>query len=175
MGRAARPEAVGAGQKVLLVNGFQQHHDGALRHLVLEGWNAERPEFILSARFRDVDPTDRRGVVAAGFDAAEKINQVGLQVRLVFGRRHPVDAGGAILAGQPVGFPHPVQIDDMMQRMQRRSRLQPRQFGYPLPFRGQFHRAPCPFLFPVNGSQCVAPPFPRSGPGEPGSPISSVR
>jgi hypothetical protein len=32
-------------------------------------------------------------------------------------------------------------------------------------------QGPCPFLCPANGSLLAAPPFPLSGPSEPGSPI----
>jgi hypothetical protein len=38
-------------------------------------------------------------VVAAGLDAFEKVQQVGLQVRLIILRRDAVDAGRAVLAG----------------------------------------------------------------------------
>src|SRR5262245_32968293 len=41
MSRATWPEAVGAGEKILLVNEFQHHDDRPLRHLVLERRNAE--------------------------------------------------------------------------------------------------------------------------------------
>ena len=48
--RAARAEAIRAGQEVLFVDRLQHHRDGALRHLVLEGWNAEHPVFGMYAR-----------------------------------------------------------------------------------------------------------------------------
>src|SRR5215470_10333019 len=40
MSRATRPETVGAGKKILLVDGLQHHDDRPLRHLILEGWKA---------------------------------------------------------------------------------------------------------------------------------------
>src|SRR5208282_2811916 len=53
------------------------------------------------------------------------------------GLRWVVDAGCSILARQPVGLSHPFQVDDMVKRGQSCPRLRPRQFGYPLSFRGQ--------------------------------------
>lgn len=43
MSRAARSKAIGAGQEILLIDGFQRHRHSALRSLVFEGWNAEHP------------------------------------------------------------------------------------------------------------------------------------
>ena len=63
----------------------------------LEGWNAEHP--LRAIRFRNVRPADRRRAIAAGFDAFEKVQQVGLQVRFIILRRDAVDARSAILAG----------------------------------------------------------------------------
>ena len=140
--RAARAEAVGTGQEVLFVDRLQHHRHGALRHLVLEGWNAEHP--LRAIRFRDVRPADRRRAIATGLDAFEKVQQVGLQVRLIILRRDAVDAGSAVLAGQPKGLPHPIQIDDVVERAQRRSPFRLRQIGYPLSVRGQVCRVQSP-------------------------------
>src|SRR5208337_5458326 len=100
--RAARAEAIRAGQKVLFVDRLQHHRHGALRHLVLEGRNAEHP--LRAVRFGNVRPADRWRVVAAGLDAFEEIQQIGLQVPLKVFRRRAVDAGSAVLAGQPKGL-----------------------------------------------------------------------
>src|SRR5260370_10316831 len=40
--RPSWPEAVSTGQKVLLIDFFQHHCHGALRHLVFEGWHPRR-------------------------------------------------------------------------------------------------------------------------------------
>ena len=88
-------------------------------------------------RLRNVDPAHRRSDIAAGLDALQEVQQIGLQVRLVVRRRHTVDAGRSILARQPIRLLHPFQVDDMVQRGQRCPRLRPRQIGYPLSFRGQ--------------------------------------
>ena len=117
MRRATRPEAIGAGQKVLLVDRLQHHDDRPLRHFVFKGRDAERP--LRAVRLRDVHPAHRRRVITTGFDALQEIQQVGLQVPLVFRRRHAVDAGRPILARQPVGLLHPLQVDDVVQREQR--------------------------------------------------------
>src|SRR5271165_7210911 len=106
--------------------------------------NAEHP--LRAVRFWDVRPADRRRAIATGLDAFEKVQQVGLQVRLIVLRRDAVDAGSAVLAGQPVGLPHPIQIDDVVERAQRRSPFRLRQIGYPLSVRGQVCRVQSPLL-----------------------------
>jgi hypothetical protein len=142
MGRATWSEAIGAGQIVLLIDGFQHHRHGSLSDLVLEGRDAERP--LRTVRLQNVGPADRRCLIPARLDAIEEVTKIGLQVRLIDRRRDTVDAGSPILAGQPVGLLHPVQIDDMVQRVQRLSVPSPRQFGYPLSFGGQVRRVQCP-------------------------------
>src|SRR4051812_16887392 len=57
---------------------------------------------------------------------------------------YPIDARSTVLAGQPIGLLHPVQIDDVVQRAESYPRFRPRQFGYPLPVRGQVCRAQSP-------------------------------
>jgi hypothetical protein len=142
MGRATWSEAIGAGQKVLLIDGFQHHRHRSLSDLVLEGRDAERP--LRTIRLWNVGPTDRRCLIPARLEAIEEVTKIGLQVRLIDRRRNTVDAGGPILAGEPVGLLHPVHIDDMVQRVQRLSAPSPRQFGYPLSFGGQVRRVQCP-------------------------------
>jgi hypothetical protein len=113
-------------------------------------------------------------VIAARLDAFQQVQQVGLEVRFVVCRRDAVDAGRAILAGEPVGLQHPVHVDDVVERVERRAPFRSRQFGYPLSFRGQVCEVQGPLLFHSNGSLLVTPPFPLPGPGEPGSPMSAV-
>jgi hypothetical protein len=105
-------------------------------------------------------------VVAAGFDAVQKVQQIGLQDRLIVGRRHSVDPGRRILGGQPIGLLHPVQIDDVVQREQHS--LVSRQFGYPLPFRGQVRRVQGPLLcFPSMALSTRRPPSLHRVPASP--------
>src|SRR5271166_3932664 len=130
----------------LLIDRLQRHDDRSLCHLVLERRDAEWP--LRAVRLWNVDPTHRRGGVAAGLDALQERQKIGLQVRLVLRRCHPVDARCSILARQPVRLPHPFQVDDMVKRGQSCPRLRPRQFGYPLSFRGQ-----------VRGAQGLLPCF----------------
>src|SRR5208337_179158 len=138
-----------ARQKLLLIDRLQHHDDCSLRHLILERRNAEWP--LRAVRLRNVDPTHRRGDVAAGLDALQERQKVGLQVRLVLRRPHTVDARCSILARQPVRLSRPFQVDDMMKRGQSCPRLRPRQLGYPLSFRGQ-----------VRGAQGLLPCFPAT-------------
>ena len=75
--------------------------------------------------------------VATRLDAIQEVQEIGFQVFLIVGRRHTVDARSTFLAGEPVGFFHPFQIDDVVQRRQRHSSFRSCQFSYPLSFRGQ--------------------------------------
>src|SRR5688572_20614892 len=107
MGRAAWSEAIRAGEEILFVYCFQYH--GTLCHFVFECRDTQRP--LRAIRSRNIGPAHRRGVVTARLDALQEAREIGLQVRLVVGRSHPIDARGTVLAGQPVGLLHPVQID----------------------------------------------------------------
>ena len=88
--------------------------------------------------------THRRRFVAARLDAIQEVQEIGLQVCRIVGRRHTVDARSTILAGEPVGLLHPFQIDDVVQRGQRHSSFRSCQFSYPLSFRGQVCEAQGP-------------------------------
>src|SRR6516225_10242517 len=80
---AARPEAKRAVQKLLLVDGLQQHEDGALRHLVLEARYAKRPLPAIALGY--VVATYRRGEIAPRFEPLDQFQKVLLQVgRILF-------------------------------------------------------------------------------------------
>jgi hypothetical protein len=119
----------------LLIHRLQHHDDCPLRQLVLEGRNTERPTRAI--RLRDVCPAHWRCCVATRLDAIQEIQEIGFQVCRIVGRRHTVNARSTILAGEPVGFFHPFQVDDAVQRSQRHSSVRSCQFSYPLSFRGQ--------------------------------------
>ena len=77
------------------------------------------------------------------------------KVRFVFRSYDSIDAGRTTLAGQPISLPHPFQIDDVTQRVQRHTRSFPRQFRYLLPFRVQVCRVQCPLpCFPSTVLFC---------------------
>src|SRR6516162_855873 len=160
MSRASPPEAVRAGKKVLLIDGLQHHDDRPLRHLVLKGWKAEGPKRSGSIALGDVYPSDRRRLITARLDALQEVRKIGLQVLRILGRRHTIDAGSTLLAGEPVGFPHPFQIEDVVQRGQCHPAFGSRQFSYPLSFRGQVCETqsslPC---FPSTVLSSRRPPF----------------
>jgi hypothetical protein len=67
---------------------------------------------------------------ATQLDAVQKVQEIGFEVSRIVVRRHTVDARNTILAGQPVGFFHPLQVDNMLQRSQRRSSIRSCQFSY---------------------------------------------
>src|SRR6516162_6121284 len=166
MSRATRPEPVGARKKVVLVYGFQYHDNRPLTHLIFEGWNAKGPKRSRSIRLRNVHSPNGWSLIAARLDALQEVHKIGFQVLRVLCRYHPVDARGTVLAGEPVGFPHPLQVDDVVQRGQSHPAFRSCQFSYPLPFRVQVCKAQSPLLCPVSGSLHATPPFPRLGPGE---------
>src|ERR1700732_5159492 len=135
MSRATRPEAERTGKEVLLIYRLQHHDDCPLRQLIFEGRNAERPTRAI--RLRNICPTHWRRSVATRLDAIQEVQEIDFQVCRIVGRRHTVDAGSTILAGEPVSLFHPFQIDDVVQRRQRHSSFRSCQFSYPLSFRGQ--------------------------------------
>jgi len=98
-------------------------------------WDAERPTRAI--RLRNIGPAHRRRLVTTRLDAIQEVQEIGFQVCRIVVRRHTVDARSTILAGEPVGFLHPFQIDDVVQRRQRHSSFRSCQFSYPLSFRGQ--------------------------------------
>ena len=71
MRRPARPEAVRAVQKVLLVDRFQHHHHRPLKHLVLEGRDPDRAR-LAPVALRNVHPPHRRRPVRPGLEAVEQ-------------------------------------------------------------------------------------------------------
>src|SRR4029453_2460865 len=77
--RATRPETVGAGKKVLLVNKLQHHDNRPLTYLVLEGWKAKGPKRSSSITLGDVHPPDRRRLIAAGLNASQEVQKIGLE------------------------------------------------------------------------------------------------
>src|SRR5262245_38760139 len=85
-----------------------------------------------------------RRLIAARLDALQEVRKIGLQVLRILCRCHTIDAGSTILAGEPVGFPHPFQVEDVVQRGQCHPAFGSRQFSYPLPFRGQVCKAQGP-------------------------------
>ena len=120
----ARPE--------LALSAERKHSKGHGRVLELV---AERPR--RSIRFWNICPPHWRRFVAARLDAIQEVQEIGFQVFRIVDRRHTVDARSTILACEPVGFFHPFQVDDVVQRRQRHSSFRSCQFTYPLSFRGQ--------------------------------------
>src|SRR5215471_9460742 len=169
MSRATRPEAVRAGKKVLLIDGLQYHDDRPLRHLVLEGWKAEWPKRSGSIALGDVDPPDRWRLVAARLDALQEVRKIGLQALRILGRCHTIDTGSTILAGKPVGLPHPFQVEDVVQCGQSHPAFGSCKISYPLPFRGQVCKAQGPL--PCCPSAVLSSRRPPSLDWVPASPV----
>src|SRR6516164_1905588 len=97
--------------------------------------NANCMRCIMRVRLGDVGSAYRWRLIVPGFDALQEVPKVCLEVRLIVPGRDTIDTCCSILAGPYVGFSHPFEVDDMVQREQHRSQLPPRQFDYPIPFR----------------------------------------
>jgi hypothetical protein len=82
---------------------------------------------------RSSGSTSSRRRIATRLDALQKIQKVDLQVRFVVRRRDAVDARSTVLAGQSVSLLHPVQVDDTVEREQRRPRRPQRHSGEVIP------------------------------------------
>ncbi len=77
----------------------------------------------------------RRRKVAARLHPAQEVVKIRLQVLLVVGSTHAVDARRPILARSAIRFAHPLAVDEVVQGREHPFRMLPRLFGYPLLFR----------------------------------------
>ena len=84
--------------------------------------------------------------VTAGFDALQKAqgDWPPGSLRMASAAVTPSMPDCTVLAGQPIGLQHPIQVDNVVERAQRRPRFRPRQVGYPLSVRGQVCGVQCP-------------------------------
>jgi len=80
------------------------------------------------------------------------------QVHVIICRRNAVDAGSTVLAGQPIGLFHPVQIDDVVERVQRRPRFVLAKLAICCRFVDRFVGPEPPPMCQANGSLLVTPP-----------------
>src|SRR5262249_7750939 len=113
MRAAPRSKAIGAVQKVLLVDRFEQHRYRSLDDLILERGFANgalTPVFLL-----DPDPLDGRGLVASVPQTLMQIAQMLVQVFGICLRCDPVNARGTGLARVTVCLPQKVLIDQVGQ------------------------------------------------------------
>jgi hypothetical protein len=129
--RAARPEPVRAVQKVLFIDGLQDHDNRTLEDLILKCGNADGPG-LRPGPLRDVHPSHRRCLVAPGLGPVQQRPEVALQVLCIVLRRLSVHSHGPVLASESIRLFHPVDVDMVGERRQRRLRRLPRQFRYPL-------------------------------------------
>jgi site-specific DNA recombinase len=129
--RPSWPKAVRTVQKVLLVDGFQDHDDRPLKQLVFKRGNPQRPGFW-ARPLGNVHPPHRRCPVRAGLGAVQQGLQVAQQVLVVVLRRLSVHARGAVFARAQVRCDQPVHVDVVSQRGESHLRRLLRQLGYPL-------------------------------------------
>jgi hypothetical protein len=128
-----RPETERARQEILLVDRLQQHHHGALKHLVGEGRNPDGS--TTSVGLRDVRAADRWGAIAAGFCCVEKALEIFLQVFRELRGRLTIDPCSAILARPSVRLAHPGEVHVVGECREHEFRLAPGQVRYSPTFR----------------------------------------
>ena len=171
--RPSRAEAVRTVLEVLLVDRFQDHDDRTLKHLILEGRDAQRPGLGRRAGLGDMDPTHRRRLVRAGLGSVQQRPEVALQVRRVVLAALSVHAHRPVLARTPVSLTEPVDVDEVSQGRESHLRALPSEFRYPLLFRGHVHGFRCTRHVSLQRSFETASPSLR-GVLRSSSPASSV-
>ena len=133
MRTATRPVAERAIQKVLLTDRLEQHHNGPLRQLVLEGRNAE-PTLTAAGLVYIVTPQRWRAITAR-YESIDQVSEVVLQIDCVLLRCLTVNPHRTILARALKRILHPFHIEIVIQRGERHRWVLSREFGYPLLFR----------------------------------------
>ena len=172
MRRASWPKAVRAVEKLLLVDGLQHHRHRSLKHLVLEGRNADGAR-LLTVALRDVYSSHGRCPVAVpDFARSSSVAEVFLQVRRVLFRGLPVHACGAVLARASVRLVEPVDIDGCASVVNGMSRISFASFAICWSF-VEMVRARCLRHRSLQQPRRPVPPFPPRGPSG-GSPASTV-
>ena len=96
MRRPARPEAIRELQKLLLVDGLQDHPCCLLNDLVFQRRNAERARATIS--FRNVHAPNRLWMIVATVNTVLKVTHAGVQILAVRAPRDPIDARSRVLA-----------------------------------------------------------------------------
>jgi hypothetical protein len=120
-------------QKVLLINRFEQHHNGPLRHLVFKGRYPKRT--LTSIRLRYVVTPDRRCSITTRFESVNQPEEVLPQIHGILFPRLTINSHRAVFARALVRVLHPFHIEIVIQRGERHRAGFPRKCGYPLLFR----------------------------------------
>ncbi len=134
MGTAPGPEAIGAVQKVLLVDRFQHLAHGVLDQLVLERRDPNRP--CLALFLRDVDTPHRLMASSLRLHPGVQVLEVCLQIlpiRFLRDPIHPHRYSEASLPSPAHAVVGPLQsrhIDAMRQGVEPSFGLAPRSFHY---------------------------------------------
>ena len=113
MGAASGPEAVGAVQEVLLVDGLQYLTQGILDNLVLERRDPNRPR--PSPFLWDVDTPDRLMAISLRLHPCVQILEIPLQVLPVLLLRDSIHTHRRIISHAVVGALQSGHIDAMCQ------------------------------------------------------------
>lgn len=97
--RPPEAEAVRETKEHPLVDGFQDHAQGLLHDLVLQGRYTDRP--LPSIRLRDMHPSHRKRMVAAAMDPVLQVREASFEVLAVLAPRDPIDPSRRILLQSP--------------------------------------------------------------------------
>jgi hypothetical protein len=121
----APPIAKATGQKIRLVDGFQQARHRILHQLVLGGRYPQRPQ--LAFAFGNVAPTHTRRSVSALAQPPNQRADVLRQPLAVLPRRHPIHpAGRSLVERRPTGGEHTL----VQMAVQRREPMLLLSFGF---------------------------------------------
>ena len=110
MCRPLGAKAVGTGQKVLFVDGFEHHDDRPLKDLVFKRRDPDGAR-VATRPFRNMHPPHRWCPVRAGLGAVEQRLEVLSQIRRIVLDRLSVHARGPVRANAQVRFVEPTQVD----------------------------------------------------------------
>jgi len=130
---ATGPISEGATDKGLLIDRFQQHHNGPLRDLVLERRYAQPA--LPTTCFVYVVTSHWRRTVPARFESIDQPEEVLPQIYRIPFRRLTIHPHRTVLARALVRILHPFHIEIVIQRGERHRRVRSCQCGYPLLFR----------------------------------------
>src|SRR6266699_1477163 len=97
---ATRSESIREAEKILLVDGLQNGHDGLLNDLVLQAQNAEWP--LGTVRLRDIRPSGRAGSIAAPVHSVVQVFQFLFERFSVGLPCHAIDSGRSVTRAREI-------------------------------------------------------------------------
>ena len=111
---APRPESVGEAQEVRLVDAAKHLDHGALKNLVLQRGDPERPQSAVP--LGDVRPSHRLRPIAPALHAPVQVSEAFLQGLPVFVPGHAIDAGSGLRLQREVRSSQAIDVDVVQER-----------------------------------------------------------